>query len=145
MFAKIQQVHFVGIGGIGMSGIAEVLLNLGYKVSGSDLRNSAVTQRLANLGAMTFEGHRAENIAGAEVVVMVAIFAPPMDGKIRATSVPVSQGEGDRKSAETAAKVPKKDAGGVEPPASARISRSLTDQSASRQSSRSWSWLWSWP
>ena len=69
MFAKIQRIHFVGIGGIGMSGIAEVLLNLGYKVSGSDLKTSAVTQRLASLGAATFEGHRAENIAGAEVVV----------------------------------------------------------------------------
>jgi UDP-N-acetylmuramate--alanine ligase len=69
MFAKIQQIHFVGIGGIGMSGIAEVLLNLGYKVSGSDLKASAVTQRLAGLGAMVFEGHRAENVSGAEVVV----------------------------------------------------------------------------
>jgi UDP-N-acetylmuramate--alanine ligase len=69
MFAKIQRIHFVGIGGIGMSGIAEVLLNLGYKVSGSDLKSSSVTQRLASLGATAFEGHRAENIAGAEVVV----------------------------------------------------------------------------
>jgi UDP-N-acetylmuramate--alanine ligase len=69
MFAKIQRIHFVGIGGIGMSGIAEVLLNLGYKVSGSDLKNSAVTQRLAGLGAMIFEGHGAENVSGAEVVV----------------------------------------------------------------------------
>jgi UDP-N-acetylmuramate--alanine ligase len=69
MFAKIQRIHFVGIGGIGMSGIAEVLLNLGYKVSGSDLKSSAVTQRLAELGAIVFAGHRAENIAGAEVVV----------------------------------------------------------------------------
>src|SRR5208337_1709986 len=69
MFAKIQQIHFVGIGGIGMSGIAEVLLNLGYRVSGSDLKSSAVTQRLAGLGAAVFEGHSAENIAGAEVVV----------------------------------------------------------------------------
>jgi UDP-N-acetylmuramate--alanine ligase len=69
MFAKIQQIHFVGIGGIGMSGIAEVLLNLGYKVSGSDLKSSAVTQRLAGLGATVFEGHRAENVSGAEVVV----------------------------------------------------------------------------
>jgi UDP-N-acetylmuramate--alanine ligase len=69
MFAKIQRIHFVGIGGIGMSGIAEVLLNLGYKVSGSDLKSSVVTQRLASLGATVFEGHRAENIAGAEVVV----------------------------------------------------------------------------
>ena len=69
MFAKIQHVHFVGIGGIGMSGIAEVLLNLGYKISGSDLKNSAVTNRLAEMGATIFEGHAAENIAGAEVVV----------------------------------------------------------------------------
>src|ERR1700723_3189451 len=66
MFAKIQQIHFVGIGGIGMSGIAEVLLNLGYKVSGSDLKNSSATQRLAGLGAAVFEGNRAENISGAE-------------------------------------------------------------------------------
>jgi UDP-N-acetylmuramate--alanine ligase len=70
MFAKIQRVHFVGIGGIGMSGIAEVLLNLGYKVSGSDVKPSSVTHRLALLGAVIFEGHRAENVAGAEVVVI---------------------------------------------------------------------------
>ncbi len=69
MFAKIQRIHFVGIGGIGMSGIAEVLLNLGYRISGSDLKTSSVTQRLAGLGATIFEGHAAENIAGAEVVV----------------------------------------------------------------------------
>ena len=69
MFAKIQRIHFVGIGGIGMSGIAEVLLNLGYKVSGSDLKSSAVTQRLAGLGATIFEGHRTENVSDAEVVV----------------------------------------------------------------------------
>ena len=75
MFAKIQRIHFVGIGGIGMSGIAEVLLNLGYKVSGSDLKSSAVTQRLASLGAATFEGHRAENILGAEVVVTSSAIA----------------------------------------------------------------------
>jgi UDP-N-acetylmuramate--alanine ligase len=75
MFAKIQRIHFVGIGGIGMSGIAEVLLNLGYKVSGSDLKSSAVTQRLAGLGATVFEGHRAENVAGAEVVVTSSAIA----------------------------------------------------------------------
>jgi len=69
MFAKIQRIHFVGIGGIGMSGIAEVLLNLGYKISGSDLKSSATTQRLASLGATIFEGHAGENISGAEVVV----------------------------------------------------------------------------
>jgi UDP-N-acetylmuramate--alanine ligase len=75
MFAKIQRIHFVGIGGIGMSGIAEVLLNLGYKVSGSDLKSSGVTQRLASLGATVFEGHRAENVAGAEVVVTSSAIA----------------------------------------------------------------------
>jgi UDP-N-acetylmuramate--alanine ligase len=69
MFAKVQRIHFVGIGGIGMSGIAEVLLTLGYKVSGSDLRDSSVTQRLASLGAIVFVGHRAENVTGSEVVV----------------------------------------------------------------------------
>ena len=69
MFAKIQRIHFVGIGGIGMSGIAEVLLNLGYKISGSDLKTSAVTQRLASLGATIRDGHAAANVAGADVVV----------------------------------------------------------------------------
>jgi UDP-N-acetylmuramate--alanine ligase len=69
MFAKIQRIHFVGIGGIGMSGIAEVLLNLGYKISGSDLKPSAVTQRLAAMGTQIFEGHRAENVSGVDVVV----------------------------------------------------------------------------
>ena len=75
MFAKIQRIHFVGIGGIGMSGIAEVLLTLGYKISGSDLKSSSVTQRLAGLGATIFEGHAAGNIAGAEVVVTSSAVA----------------------------------------------------------------------
>src|SRR5689334_16676747 len=75
MFAKIQRVHFVGIGGIGMSGIAEVLLNLGFKISGSDLKDSSVTRRLAGLGATIFEGHRAENVSGAEVVVTSSAIA----------------------------------------------------------------------
>src|SRR5213594_847832 len=69
MFRKIQRIHFVGIGGSGMSGIAEVLLNLGYAVSGSDLRRSAVTDRLSSLGARFFEGHAAANVADAHVVV----------------------------------------------------------------------------
>ena len=75
MFAKIQRIHFVGIGGIGMSGIAEVLLNLGYKVSGSDLKHSGVTARLVSLGAQVFEGHRAENVQGADVVVTSSAIA----------------------------------------------------------------------
>src|SRR5436190_4336834 len=76
MFAKIQRVHFVGIGGIGMSGIAEVLLTLGYKVSGSDLKSNSITDRLSAMGAKIFEGHRAENIAGAEVVVTSSAISP---------------------------------------------------------------------
>jgi UDP-N-acetylmuramate--alanine ligase len=79
MFARIQRIHFVGIGGIGMSGIAEVLLNLGWKVSGSDLKPSPVTQRLANLGATIFEGHRAENIAAADPEVLVTSSAIARD------------------------------------------------------------------
>src|SRR6266496_3767194 len=75
MFAKIQRVHFVGIGGIGMSGIAEVLLNLGYKISGSDLRHSSLTQRLAEMGATVFEGHQGENVIGADVVVTSSAIA----------------------------------------------------------------------
>ncbi|WP_414640665.1 UDP-N-acetylmuramate--L-alanine ligase [Archangium sp.] len=63
-------VHFVGIGGIGMSGIAEVLLNQGYKVSGSDLKASDITRRLQGMGATIFEGHRAENLVHADVVVI---------------------------------------------------------------------------
>jgi UDP-N-acetylmuramate--alanine ligase len=70
MFAKIQRVHFVGLGGIGMSGIAEVLLNLGYKVSGSDLKPSPVTNRLADVGAVVFAGHDPDNVAGADVVIV---------------------------------------------------------------------------
>jgi UDP-N-acetylmuramate--alanine ligase len=69
MYGKIEKIHFVGIGGIGMSGIAEVLLNLGYKVSGSDLRKSDTTDRLAFLGGEIFYGHARENVAGADVVV----------------------------------------------------------------------------
>jgi UDP-N-acetylmuramate--alanine ligase len=76
MFAKLQRVHFVGIGGIGMSGIAEVLLNLGYKISGSDLKPSFVTDRLATLGATIFEGHCAENVVGADVVVTSSAVTP---------------------------------------------------------------------
>jgi UDP-N-acetylmuramate--alanine ligase len=70
MYGKIERIHFVGIGGIGMSGIAEVLLNLGYKVSGSDLRGSEITERLAQLGAEIFCGHAGENVADADVVVI---------------------------------------------------------------------------
>jgi UDP-N-acetylmuramate--alanine ligase len=76
MFAKPQRIHFVGIGGIGMSGIAEVLLNLGYRVSGSDLKKTTVTDRLQSLGATIFEGHVPQNIAGADVVVTSSAIKP---------------------------------------------------------------------
>jgi UDP-N-acetylmuramate--alanine ligase len=69
MFATSQHAHFIGIGGIGMSGIAEILLNLGMKVSGSDLKRGPVTDRLAQLGATVYEGHNAANVADATVVV----------------------------------------------------------------------------
>ena len=69
MFKKIRRIHFVGIGGIGMSGIAEVLHNLGYLVSGSDSRESETTRRLASLGVRVVIGHQAENLGEADVVV----------------------------------------------------------------------------
>ena len=70
MFFRRQHLHFTGIGGIGMSGIAEVLLNLGYTISGSDVKLSPITERLAGLGARVFEGHAASNIAGARALVI---------------------------------------------------------------------------
>jgi UDP-N-acetylmuramate--alanine ligase len=69
MFKRIRRIHFVGIGGIGMSGIAEVLHNMGYEVSGSDAKASEVTGRLEALGIRVFVGHRAKQVAGADVVV----------------------------------------------------------------------------
>ncbi len=69
MYGKIQKIHFVGIGGIGMSGIAEVLINLDYQVSGSDLKESEITRRLASLGGTISYRHRAENLADVDVVV----------------------------------------------------------------------------
>lgn len=76
MFKKYQHIHFVGIGGIGMSGIAEVLLNLGYRISGSDARRSAITERLERLGARIHEGHDAANIEGAHVLVTSTAVRP---------------------------------------------------------------------
>jgi UDP-N-acetylmuramate--alanine ligase len=66
---KVKHIHFVGIGGSGMSGIAEVLVNLGYRVSGSDMASNAATKRLASLGAIVVQGHDAKNIAGADCIV----------------------------------------------------------------------------
>src|SRR3989440_7770830 len=70
MFFHPQHIHFTGIGGIGMSGIAEVLLNLGYQISGSDLKVSPITERLGAMGARVFEGHAAGNIEGARALVV---------------------------------------------------------------------------
>ncbi|MFW2588259.1 UDP-N-acetylmuramate--L-alanine ligase [Sagittula sp. SSi028] len=72
----VGAIHFVGIGGIGMSGIAEVLVNHGYSVQGSDLKASKITARLAEMGARIFEGQRAENLEGAEVVVISSAIKP---------------------------------------------------------------------
>jgi len=93
MFAKIQRVHFVGIGGIGMSGIAEVLLNLGYRVSGSDRKENALTERLGRMGATIFEGHAAANVRGAEVVVTSSAIsiANPEVAEARKQKIPVIQ------------------------------------------------------
>ncbi len=76
MFFRPQPVHFVGIGGIGMSGIAEILLNLGYPVSGSDLKLSPVTERLARLGARIYEGHAAEHLGNSRAVVVSSAVRP---------------------------------------------------------------------
>jgi len=70
MYNKKHRIHFVGIGGIGMSGIAELLLNLGYKVSGSDLNKTEITQELSSLGATIYKGHNKQNIADVDVVVL---------------------------------------------------------------------------
>jgi UDP-N-acetylmuramate--alanine ligase len=93
MFAISQHVHFIGIGGIGMSGIAEILLNLGMKVSGSDLRRSSVTDRLVLLGATVHEGHEAANVAGATVVVTSSAVSAMNPEVIEAQSrkIPVIQ------------------------------------------------------
>ncbi|WHZ37658.1 UDP-N-acetylmuramate--L-alanine ligase [Sagittula sp. MA-2] len=72
----VGAIHFVGIGGIGMSGIAEVLLNHGYTVQGSDLKTSKITERLAGMGAKVFEGQRADNLEGADVVVISSAIKP---------------------------------------------------------------------
>jgi UDP-N-acetylmuramate--alanine ligase len=91
MYLKKYHIHFVGIGGIGMSGIAELLLNLGYRVSGSDLRASEITRRLESLGGKVFEGHLAEQIEGADVVVTSSAVNPsnPEVTAAKSTGIPV--------------------------------------------------------
>jgi len=93
MFTTSQHAHFIGIGGIGMSGIAEILLSLGMKVSGSDLRRGPVTDRLAQLGATIYEGHLAAHVAGATVVVTSSAVttANPEVVEAHARKIPVIQ------------------------------------------------------
>jgi UDP-N-acetylmuramate--alanine ligase len=93
MFATSQHAHFIGIGGIGMSGIAEILLNQNMKVSGSDLRRTPVTERLAQLGAIVYEGHEAGHVSGATVVVTSSAVQSenPEVIEARARKIPVIQ------------------------------------------------------
>jgi UDP-N-acetylmuramate--alanine ligase len=93
MFTTSQHAHFIGIGGIGMSGIAEILLSLGMKVSGSDLRRGPATDRLASLGATVYEGHQAGNVDGATVVVTSSAVgaANPEVVEAQARKIPVIQ------------------------------------------------------
>src|SRR3990170_8241745 len=88
---KVKRVHFVGIGGAGMSGIAEVLLNLGFEVSGSDLNDNAVTQRLRSLGAKVIKGHCADNVATADAVTVSSAVKDdnPEVEAARARNIPV--------------------------------------------------------
>lgn len=88
---KVKNIHFVGIGGIGMSGIAEVLINLGFSISGSDLANNATTQRLAGFGAKLYQNHAQENLGDADVVVVsTAVSAEnPEVVAARANGIPV--------------------------------------------------------
>jgi UDP-N-acetylmuramate--alanine ligase len=76
MYGRAGRIHFIGIGGSGMSGIAEVLLNMGYLVSGSDLKASDVTERLVRLGGRVFSGHAGSNVAGAQIVVYSSAVKP---------------------------------------------------------------------
>ncbi len=93
LLAPTERVHFIGIGGIGMSGIAEILLTMGYSVSGSDLKRSAATDRLAGLGATIYEGHIASNASACDVVVASSAVSPtnPEVVEARARKTPVIQ------------------------------------------------------
>jgi len=84
MLGKVRKVHMIGIGGIGMSGIAEVLLNLKYEVSGSDIKRSKITERLESLGARIFYTHNPENVEGADVIVISSAIKPDNPEVLRA-------------------------------------------------------------
>src|SRR5262245_39852889 len=93
---RVRHVHFVGIGGIGMSGIAEILRTMEFDVSGSDLKPNDVTARLETMGVRIAIGHRAENVQGADVVVFSSAIAPsnPELVRARAIEIPIiSRGE----------------------------------------------------
>src|SRR5215831_4386582 len=91
MYGRTHRIHFIGVGGSGMSGLAEVLLNMGYQVSGSDLKASDVTDRLVSLGGRVFTGHAASNVEGAQVVVYSSAVRPdnPELIRARADGIPV--------------------------------------------------------
>jgi UDP-N-acetylmuramate--alanine ligase len=91
MYGSTHRIHFIGVGGSGMSGLAEVLLNMGYQVSGSDLKSTDVTDRLVSLGGRVFTGHAASNVAGAQVVVYSSAVKPdnPELAAARTAGVPV--------------------------------------------------------
>src|ERR1700738_4215261 len=91
MFFRPQHLHFAGIGGIGMSGIAEVLLDLGYTISGSDLKLTPITERLAAMGARVYEGHAAGNVGPANAVVVSSAVdgANPEVKEARRLGIPV--------------------------------------------------------
>jgi len=91
MYKKTKHIHFVGIGGIGMSGIAELLLNLGYKVSGSDLNTTGITKNLARLGGKIYQGHDGAWVEGASVVVTSSAISPnnPEVVKAKESNIPV--------------------------------------------------------
>ena len=104
---EMGPIHFVGIGGIGMSGIAEVLIHAGYAVQGSDLKRSKITNRLEDLGATIFEGQRAENLEGAEVVVISSASkrGKPERDEARRVGMPVGRAVASIQSPYSAAQI----------------------------------------
>ncbi|MFB3148834.1 MAG: Mur ligase domain-containing protein, partial [Thermodesulfobacteriota bacterium] len=87
MYGKIKRIHFVGIGGIGMSGIAEVLLNMGYEITGSDIGESATVKRLMDLGAKINIGHSGKNVEGSGVVVISSAIKSDNPEVLRAKEI----------------------------------------------------------
>src|SRR5437879_8107285 len=93
---RVRRVHFVGIGGIGMSGLAEILRTMEFEVSGSDLKPNEITRRLEAMGVHVHSGHRAENVEGADVIVYSSAIQPqnPEIARARALEIPIiSRGE----------------------------------------------------